>query len=163
MIKTTCFAHKDGQCTALKKISCDGCGFYKPATVNNQQLTKINGTTDIERICWKHELKQKNEERRKREEEKRKKAEEEKRAKKRIKDKLAKKIKYHEDKLDDLCVAIIRQAVDDWRYLHAGGQETDDCNFNELTEFFDNNCGGLLANINIDEYKLFTYLLQARR
>lgn len=54
MIHTDCFAFVDEKtCSALKKIDCDNCdnSFYKPRTVNNQQLIKINGTTDIEQIC----------------------------------------------------------------------------------------------------------------
>lgn len=51
MIQTTCFAYKDGQCTALKKIACDGCGFYCDEGKNAALLMRYNGTDNIEQAC----------------------------------------------------------------------------------------------------------------
>jgi hypothetical protein len=45
----------------------------------------------------------------------------------------------------ELTTAIVRQAVDDWRYLCKGGEPRDDCDFGELTRFFESGCAGYIS------------------
>lgn len=44
---------------------------------------------------------------------------------------------YYDDKLNELAYSIIKQAVDDWRWLCEGNKERGDCNFTELERFFE--------------------------
>ena len=50
---------------------------------------------------------------------------------------------YHFPEIGDedtmaIACAVVQQAADDWHYLCNGGEETQDCNFVELTDFFEN-------------------------
>lgn len=50
---------------------------------------------------------------------------------------------YHFPEIGDedtmaIACAVVQQAADDWHYLCSGGKETQDCNFVELTDFFEN-------------------------
>lgn len=51
--------------------------------------------------------------------------------------------------INDLALAIVEQAVMDWRLLCNGKLETYQCNFEELTYFFKHDCKKYLANTNI--------------
>lgn len=63
-----------------------------------------------------------------------------------------------------LALAIIMQAVEDWRELCNGKEPTEDCNFEELEEFFlnKNKCDSLLCGHFISSEDIFKQLKQER-
>ncbi len=48
------------------------------------------------------------------------------------------------DEYKELLIAIVTQAVEDWRYLCKGGIPTKHCNLSELEEFFKSGCAGYI-------------------
>ena len=46
---------------------------------------------------------------------------------------------------EGLAVAIVEQAVDDWRYLCNGGKETGLCNYGELQYFIEHDAKAYLS------------------
>lgn len=74
--------------------------------------------------------------------------------------------------MNNLAIAIVRQAIDDWRYLckkereakkEGKSFETKDCNFRELTKFFKNDCANYLIGTNISANRVWVLLQQERR
>lgn len=64
--------------------------------------------------------------------------------------------------LNTFALAIVRQAIDDWKYLCKGGKEEGDCNFNELTHFFKHDCEKYLVGTDISAERIYQALLQKR-
>lgn len=61
-----------------------------------------------------------------------------------------------------LALAVIAQAVEDWRYLCEGGEETGYCNFNELTQFFKVDCDTYLTGTEISAERIFARLMHEK-
>ena len=61
-----------------------------------------------------------------------------------------------------LSLAIVAQAIDDWRYLCDGGEEIARCNFNELTDFFKTDCDTYLTGTEISAEKIFARLMHEK-
>lgn len=74
------------------------------------------------------------------------------------------KLDYEMEKAvySELAIAIVRQAIDDWRDLCKGKEPNGHCNFGELTRFFKDNCDGYLDNTDIDAKRIYALLRQER-
>jgi len=65
---------------------------------------------------------------------------------------------------NNLALAIVRQAVDDWRDLCSGNRiENRVCNFRELEYFFKKDCFGCLDGTNISPERVYKRLLLERK
>lgn len=64
--------------------------------------------------------------------------------------------------IDGLAVAVVVQAVNDWRRLCDGGEETDKCNFIELECFFENEAKGYLDGTNTSADRILKILLREK-
>jgi hypothetical protein len=51
--------------------------------------------------------------------------------------------------INALALAVVEQAVADWRYLCNDGIKKADCNFEELTHFFKHDCDSFLVGTDI--------------
>lgn len=60
---------------------------------------------------------------------------------------MRKAIPIDEDGAQVICAAIIKQAVDDWRYLVKTLNESKDVNFDELEHFFQHECKNYVKDI----------------
>lgn len=83
-----------------------------------------------------------------------------------IKRKSSKPIKLDIELTTDDCItyshAIIIKASDDWRELCNGGDETHDCNFNELEEFFRDDCDAFLTGKRVLAEEILEKLQEER-
>ena len=64
--------------------------------------------------------------------------------------------------IDGLAVAIVVQAVEDWRRLCDGCEETNECNFIELECFFENEAKGYLDGTNTSAERILKILLREK-
>ena len=64
---------------------------------------------------------------------------------------------------NNLAIAVVHRAIEDWRYLCAGGKETRNCNFRELELFFENNCNGFLDGTSIPADRIYNLLKREKR
>jgi len=64
--------------------------------------------------------------------------------------------------LNTFALAIVRQAIDDWKYLCRGKKEDVDCNFKELTYFFQHDCEQYLVGTDISADRIYQALLLKR-
>lgn len=62
--------------------------------------------------------------------------------------------------MDALRFRIIEQAVEDWRYLCAGGTPHHDRNFKELAHFFRNDCDKLLLSNSLTGQSILDRLMK---
>lgn len=64
---------------------------------------------------------------------------------------------------NELALAVVKQAVNDWRGLCEGKiKENKDCNFHELEQFFEGGCGFYLYQTGISPSRIYRELCRER-
>ena len=67
-----------------------------------------------------------------------------------------------DQELKSLAVAVVIQAVSDWRFLCNGGTATGDCNFEELEQFFERECENYLSGTDMSASEIYEKLKAER-
>ena len=65
--------------------------------------------------------------------------------------------------VNNIAIAVVRQAVDDWRKLCKGKPETKNRNFIELANFFENDCANYLVGTNTTADRIYKLLKRERQ
>lgn len=71
------------------------------------------------------------------------------------------RVLFDDRSVRELSYYIVKQAIDDWRYLCRGGEESKWCNFSELTRFFKKECSLFLENPDFAE-RIYAQMLRER-